>query len=94
MTDEKYPSNFVGPVGRHHEAKAREYRELEREVMSACVAKSDREWWAMEEIEALRKVEEAARIVNDEAAGGMSPSLGSMAKLADALHSAWRRRPQ
>lgn len=94
MTDEKYPSAFVGPVGRHHQAKAREYRELEHEVMSPSIAKNDREWWAMEEIEALRKVEATARVVNDEAAGDMPPSLGSMAKLADALHNAWQRRPR
>lgn len=92
---EKYPAEFVGPVGRHAlsgECQARPRNELEREIMSASVAKNDREWWAMEEIEALRKVEAAARKVVDECRGDFTPSLGSMAKLADALHSSWRRR--
>jgi hypothetical protein len=44
------------------------------------------------EIERLKKVEKAASQVVDECGPNMSPSPGSMAALADALHSAWRAR--
>ena len=71
---------------------ARERSQLEREIMSPSIAKNDREWWAMGEIEVLRKVEAAARQVNNECSGDNTPSLGSMAELADALLEAHRRR--
>lgn len=44
------------------------------------------------EIERLRRVEAAARVVTEECRGDMTPSLGSMAKLEDALHAAWKAR--
>lgn len=59
----------------------------------AKAAKNDAEWWAMYEIEALRKVEAAARQVVEECDGGrQAPALGSLAKLESALHESWRRR--
>ncbi len=47
---------------------------------------------AIQEIECLRKVRDAARVVNDECQGDMTPSLGSMAKLADSLNLDWKRQ--
>lgn len=74
-------------------AQARERAQLEREIMSPSIAKNDREWWAMEEIEALRRVEAAARSLTEECSADMPPSLGSVATLVDALHfAAWSRR--
>ena len=39
----------------HPPAKARERETLERQIMDSCIAKNDAEWWAMCEIERLRK---------------------------------------
>ena len=71
---------------------ARARSQLEREIMSPSVAKNDREWWAMNEIERLREVERAARIVVDECSADKPPSLGSVAKLDEALLGAQRGR--
>lgn len=38
-------------------AKATEPEELERQLMSYSVAKNEREWWAVREIERLRAIE-------------------------------------
>lgn len=47
---------------------------------------------AINEIEHLRKVRDAARAINEECTGDLPPSLGSLARLADALHSEWKAR--
>src|SRR3990167_1219209 len=73
-------------------AQARERAQLEREIMSPSIAKNDREWWAMEEIETLRKIESIAREVTEECRGDQTPALGTLARLEDALHAAWCRR--
>jgi hypothetical protein len=45
-----------------------------------------------EEIERLRTVRDAALAINEECRDGMAPSLGSLAKLSDALHADWKMK--
>ena len=46
--------------------KATDARESERQMMSASVSKSDREWWAYIEICRLRRQLEKVRLAIDE----------------------------
>lgn len=45
-------------------------------------------------IKKLEAVRDAARTVNDDSGPDLAPPLGSMAKLADALHQEWKWRKE
>ena len=81
------------PLEKHPPAKARDRATLELQIMDSGIPKNDAEWWAKDEIETLLRVESIAREIAVECQGGtQAPALGTLARLEDALHTAWRRR--
>ena len=94
--------NPDGSQGRIHPVictQAADDRDAKDKEIAALKDECEIWWLSMEatdieakdaEIERLRTVRDAALAINEECRDGMSPSLGSLAKLSDALHAEWK----